>query len=275
MRRFLLFALFALVPLACSTQMASQSAKVDTGKIDDYPPPVEVDDTGKGKGPQPNEAGWVQLFNGKDKTGWHTLPDAPGKWEVSFGVLTGSSPELSFLYSDRDDYQNFHVRMEAKASDKCDSGLFFRASKPEKAGKKGPGNPKGYEAQINNTGMGGMGGSMTGSLLIGGGGGGGKTSVSEKLVEPDAWYIHEVIADGNRIKILVNGKVTVDYTDVSTKGGPTKGHFAIQSKAPLADKADKAAKKAGKKGGAPEAGIPQIIYVRKLEIKELPPTSGK
>src|SRR5438876_976422 len=143
MRRFMLFALFALLPLACSTQTSSTSGKQDTAKGDE----VEGGGTEKDKkgDKDSGEPGWVQLFNGKDKTGWHTLPDDKGNWEVRFGELVGNSPELSFLYSDRDDYQNFHVRMEAKASDKCDSGLFFRATKPEKAGKKGPGNPKGYE----------------------------------------------------------------------------------------------------------------------------------
>ena len=32
---------------------------------------------------------WTPLFNGKDLTGWHTMPG--GKWEVVDGAITGIS----------------------------------------------------------------------------------------------------------------------------------------------------------------------------------------
>src|SRR5258707_1112859 len=70
--------------------------------------------------------GWVQLFNGKDLTGWKTHPDQPGDWKVEGGVLVGSNI-ASYLYSDRGDYENFHLRVEVKLNRDGDSGIFFRA----------------------------------------------------------------------------------------------------------------------------------------------------
>src|SRR5436305_2970705 len=87
------------------------------------------------------EAGaWVQLFNGKDLSGWKIYPQpnkreieevipkmADGKvvayegklkkdgsvvplWRVEDGILVGSGPH-SHLFSERDDYENFVFRV--------------------------------------------------------------------------------------------------------------------------------------------------------------------
>src|SRR5262245_54170342 len=92
-----------------------------------------------------NEGGWVQLFNGKDLTGWKLHPNAnkETKWEVIEGWLVGSG-QASMLYSDRDDYANFHFKITAKINDKGNSGQYFRAQFV-------PGFQTGIEAQINAT----------------------------------------------------------------------------------------------------------------------------
>ncbi|HEV3203615.1 MAG TPA: DUF1080 domain-containing protein, partial [Gemmataceae bacterium] len=87
--------------------------------------------------------GWVQLFNGKDLTGWKTHPDDKAKWEVKDGILVGTGP-AGHLFSERDDYENFQYRIEAKINDKGNSGQYFRT-------QFGKSFPKGYEAQINST----------------------------------------------------------------------------------------------------------------------------
>jgi hypothetical protein len=79
--------------------------------------------------------------------------------------------------------------------------------------------------------------------------------VKEQLHKPDEWFTEHVIADGNHIQIFVNGKKTVDY--IEDKNLFTKGHLAIQGHAAL--KVD------GKV-------YPTVITVRKVEVKELPPT---
>ena len=76
------------------------------------------------------------------------------------------------------------------------------------------------------------------------------SKVTEMLVPPDTWFTQEVIAKGNHIVILVNGKKVVDFVD--TKNTYTKGHFAIQQHPPA--------------GGTKES----IIMIKKAEVKELP-----
>jgi hypothetical protein len=197
-----------------------------------------------------SEKGWVQLFNGKDLTGWKIHPKPGGAiqevvtvekdgkvvafegklkdgkqvplWRVEDGVLIGSGP-ASHLFSARDDYQNFRFRVEAQINDHGNSGQYFRTA-------FGPGFPKGYETQINST----HGDPIrTGSLYPSFGPSRedrDKIIIKERLVEPDTWFTQEVTAIGNHIVIKVNGKTTVDYKD--PKNTFKKGHFALQGHDP-------------------------------------------
>ncbi len=91
---------------------------------------------------------WVALFNGKDLTGWKTHPSQPGNWRVKKGILIGAGA-TSHLYSVRDDYKDFHLRVEARINDGGNSGVFFRSQfGPGTPQNKGAPWPFGYEAEI-------------------------------------------------------------------------------------------------------------------------------
>src|SRR5262245_51693393 len=65
--------------------------------------------------------GFVQLFNGRDLTGWKSPAESKTKWEVTDGAMTGNGPP-GHLFSERGDYENFVYRMEIKINDKGNSG---------------------------------------------------------------------------------------------------------------------------------------------------------
>ena len=154
--------------------------------------------------------GWIQLFNGKDLTGWKTHPADKAHWEVQDGVLVGTGP-AGHLFSEKGDYENFYYRVEAMINDKGNSGQYFRTTFAKAF-------PPGLEAQINATHPDPV---KTGSLY------GYKDCLIYKAPHgPDEWFTQEVLADGNHIVIKVNGKVTVDKVIPDLKF--TKGHFAIQ-----------------------------------------------
>jgi hypothetical protein len=192
-------------------------------------------------GEKGDDKGWVQLFNGKNLDGWKTHPKNPGKWRVENGMIISGGNEVSHLFSERGDYENFHYRIEAKISDKGNSGQYFRT-------QFGTGYPKGYEAQINSTFP--PDPQRTGSLY-------GLVRITDQLVKADTWFTQEVIANGNHIIILVDGKKVVDHVD--KKNTHTRGHFALQQHSPYKDK---------KSGEVFES----VLHVKKIEVKELPPT---
>lgn len=180
------------------------------------------------------QSGWVQLFNGKDLTGWKTSPTEKGNWSVVDGVIVGKGKKRSHLFSERGDYRDFHYRVEAKISDKGNSGQYFRT-------KYQDGYPPGYEAQINSTFPDPQ---KTGSLYN-------FSKITKQLVPPDTWFTQEVIAKGNHIIIKVNGKKVVDFVD--KKNTYKQGHFAFQQHSPAA------------------GGPPSMVSIRKVEVMEFPP----
>ena len=76
-------------------------------------------------GEKRDDQGWVELFNGKDLTGWKTHPRDKAKWQVRDGLLIGSGG-TGHLFSERGDYQNFRFRVEAMINDHGNSGQYFR-----------------------------------------------------------------------------------------------------------------------------------------------------
>ena len=171
--------------------------------------------------------GWVSLFDGKTLSGWTTADGTPGNWVVKDGAITCSG-NASHLFSPRGDYKNFRFKAEVMINDGGNSGQYFRT-------QKGPGFPKGYEAQINSTHRDPV---KTGSLYN-------HVPVKKILVPPDTWFTQEVEAVGNHIIIKVNGETTVDYKD--PKNSFTSGHFAFQFHDPTCK-----------------------VKIRKIEVKELP-----
>jgi hypothetical protein len=193
---------------------------------------------GRGDDKKETKDGWVQLFNGKDLTGWKTYPKGLGKWKVEDGAIVGTGP-ASHLFTEKGDYRNFHFRMEIMINDKGNSGQYFRT-------RFEGGFPTGWEAQINAT----HGDPVkTGSLY--------PDSRQKDLKDvkgirilkadhkPDEWFTQEVICVGPKITILVNGKKTVEWTDPKERF--KTGHFAIQQHDPGS-----------------------VVKVRKVEVKELP-----
>ncbi|MBX7106423.1 MAG: DUF1080 domain-containing protein [Gemmataceae bacterium] len=196
--------------------------------------------------PEPASEGWVQLFNGKDLSGWKVHPDLRGHWEVKDGVLVGSRSQ-GFLFTERGDYQNFHLRAEAKINLGGDSGIFFHAGygilRGGKSWQFGPAG--GYEVELhknrNHTRPTGSVAEVPGDAppdLLG-------PPADGSLTEPDQWFTMEIIVNQNRFITKVNGLETADCTDPLDRH--PRGHVGLQ----VWDRNT-------------------VVRFRKIEIKELP-----
>jgi hypothetical protein len=154
---------------------------------------------------QPDENGWVHLFDGKTLTGWKSF-DGTG-WTMEDGVVTGRGG-VSHLFSPNL-YTNLEFKAEVKLNHSGNSGMYFRT-------KFGPDFPRGYEAQVENTSPDPQ---RTGSLYN-------FHAVHEQLVADDTWWTQHIIAISNHIVIKINDKIQTDYVD---KRNTYKwGHLALQ-----------------------------------------------
>jgi hypothetical protein len=199
--------------------------------------------------PKPDANGWIPLFTGKDLDDWQVHEKTNPKefriingngvgrsiqsyvgfdklganskrtilWEVINGTLIGSRGK-SHLFTKKADFEDFHLRIEAKINNFGNSGVFIRA--PFSGGV-----PKGYEAQINASHAEPY---RTGGLNPAGPLAKYRTKIGVKTAPhlPQEFFILEVIALGPRIRVLVNGKQTADFTDPDNTY--KKGCIALQ-----------------------------------------------
>jgi len=75
--------------------------------------------------PSAEQDGWINLFNGKDLSGWHLRnPNGPNLWKVENGVYTTAAKGTD-LQTDRDFY-NFQLHVEFKVAAGSNSGVYMR-----------------------------------------------------------------------------------------------------------------------------------------------------
>lgn len=132
-------------------------------------------------------------------------------WNIRDGVLHGEGG-LSHLFSPRGDYQDVRVRAELRINAGGNSGLYVRSGDARPF-------PNGYEAQINST----IDGPKTGSLYFAVNK---AVKVDPSPVPADTWFTLEVEAIDNRIRVRVDGKLTVEHVDTSRRF--MKGAIALQ-----------------------------------------------
>jgi hypothetical protein len=167
------------------------------------------------------DSGFVSLFNGKDTSGWKTHPKQPGNWRVENGIIIGSGPAASHLYTARDDYQDYHLRLDMRVNGDY-GGVFVRAAWPTME----PWWPLGYGAGIQHT----AGKADSTVSLFVANRDPAVVSVPLALAATGDWLAIDLIVQGDRIIIKVNGTTTVDYTD--EKRYKSSGHIVLQQHNP-------------------------------------------
>ncbi len=163
---------------------------------------------GGGVGQAPS--GPIPLFDGRTFEGWEG--DIGKTWRIQDGAIVGGSltervPRNDFLVTTRS-FDNFVLRLKFKLEGSegfINSGVQFRSQRA-----KDPAHEMiGYQADI--------GAKYWGALYD-------ETRRNRILAEPDAgivtdvvrlndWNDYEIRAEGRRIRLRLNGRETVDYTE--------------------------------------------------------------
>lgn len=187
------------------------------------------------------EEKFVELFNGKDLTGWKVDERV---WSVEDGLLTGKSPasdpKLSsntFAIWEDGELGDFELVAEFRLEGENNSGVQYR-SQPNP--KNGPFSIVGYQADIHSAPQ------YTGMLYDEGGRGIAAERGQQVVLKPEGkkdvkalpgewkpidlteWTTIEVKAVGNRLIHKINGKTTVDVTDEDPKNADAKGLLGLQ-----------------------------------------------
>lgn len=174
----------------------------------------ELSDTDK-------KAGWINLFNGKDFSGWKIDKWNPTSITIKDGAIRcQGKPSMLYCTNEKvKDAKNFHFIADVMTKPGSNGGIFFHTKYQDK------GWPVGHEAQVNQT----QGDPVkTGSIYV----------VKKHLQAPakdNEWFRYEIIVMGNTVETKVDGKTVVIYQEKSGIEGKRKlsqGTFGIQAHDP-------------------------------------------
>jgi hypothetical protein len=165
----------------------------------------------------------VQLFNGKDLSGWRQSKAGPPDWTVKDGTLVspGSGPEI---ISDHK-FQDFKLHLEFNCGRDANSGVYLRGR---------------YEVQVETESQGESATHHTGAVY------GFLAPTPEQPRSPDVWQTYDITLIGRRVTIVLNGKTVIDNQEIpgitggaldSNEGAPgpiylqgsEKGHVAYRN----------------------------------------------
>jgi hypothetical protein len=176
---------------------------------------------------QKESKGWISLFDGKTLTDWK-VGDNAATFTVDSGRIVAHGNVAHLFYDGKagdHNFKNFHFKAEVMTTPGSNSGIYFHT-----AFQQGDWPSKGYEVQVNNSHTDWR---RTGSLYA-------VQDVKEVLVKDNEWFTEEIIVQGKKVTIMVNGKVVVEYTEPDSAqrsadmGGRvlSSGTFALQGHDP-------------------------------------------
>ncbi len=164
------------------------------------------------------DEGYVLLFDGESLDGWD---GDPSLWSVRDGSIVGSSDghpvETNTFLIYRKPFRDFVLRLEVRLRN-GNSGIQFRSEQLPGAGWI----VRGYQADLSDAGD----RSAWGNFYEERG------RRRELMATPDEgwqrakdvvlrqqWNHYEILAEGDRVRLILNGKVTFDGTDDNTGSG--------------------------------------------------------
>ena len=163
------------------------------------------------------------LFDGRTFSGWEG--DTTRMWRIEDGALVGGSltetvPKNDFL-STMKRYGNFVLRLQFKlaGTGTVNAGVQFRSERTREPAHE----MTGYQADIGEKYWGSLyDESRRNRVLLGP-----DQAQMAALVKAGDWNDYEIRAEGRRIRLTLNGRQTVDYTEEDTSI-PMSGLIALQ-----------------------------------------------
>lgn len=158
-----------------------------------------------GSGLRAADGGWIRIFNGKDLSGWKSNEAGEGKagvFEVEDGKLKVSGGRSHLFYVGTDGqarFKNFEFKAKLMTTTGANSGIYFHTEFQDTDWPK-----KGFECQVNAT--------HTDRKKTGG-----LYAVKDVLDIPpnkdDVWCDYYLKVEGKHVVIMIDGKVTTDWTE--------------------------------------------------------------
>jgi hypothetical protein len=148
----------------------------------------------------PAKKKWISLFDGKTLNGWKVGANAE-TFKVEDGAIVVNGKVAHLFYdgtAGNHNFKNFELKLDVMTMPGSNSGVYIHTQYQESSWPK-----KGYEVQVNNS-QGDW--RRTGGLYA-------IQDIKEPPAKDNEWFTMHIVVKGKNIKISVNDKQLVDYTE--------------------------------------------------------------
>ena len=172
-----------------------------------------------------DETGFKPLMDGKTFAGWKIAEENTNTFRIEDGAFVANGNRCHLFYvGDEQPFKSFHLKVDVMTDPVSNGGIYFHTKYQPQGWPKG-----GFECQVNNT-QGDW--KKTGSLYD-------LVNVSQSLAADKKWWTQEILVEGNKVTVIVDGKIVLQYIEPpSAQAGKdferklNEGTFALQGHDP-------------------------------------------
>jgi hypothetical protein len=161
---------------------------------------------------------WISLFDGKSLNNWKA-GEHPTTFSVADGAIVVFGERAHLFYDGpikNHDFKNFEFKLSVMTTPGSNSGIFVHTAYQDEGWPS-----KGYEIQVNNSHTDWR---RTGSVYA-------LQDVREAPAKDNEWFTQHIVVNGNKITVMVNGKVINEYSE-KDPAKITTGTVALQGHDP-------------------------------------------
>ncbi len=166
----------------------------------------------------------VSLFDSKTFAGWSG--DTTKTWRIEAGAFVGGSLQTTVPHNDflttAQEYKNFDLRLKVKLAGKegfLNGGIQIRSQRVINP----PYEMSGYQADMGEGYWGSLYDESRRNKVLAQP----PKEVLKRILKPNDWNDYAIRCEGNRIRLWLNGTLTIDYTEYDTSL-PQKGLIGLQ-----------------------------------------------
>jgi len=172
-----------------------------------------------------NEAGFVQLFDGKSFDGWKIADQQNKSWRIEDGVIVANGkPSHLFYVGDEKPFKDFELKVDVMTEPGSNGGIYFHTKYQETGWPKA-----GFECQVNVTHTDYK---KTGSLYD-------IANLGVTPAQDNKWWTQHITVKGSKVQVRIDGKLVLEYNEPpGTQAGKdfqrkiSEGTFAFQAHDP-------------------------------------------
>ena len=161
------------------------------------------------------QQGFELLFDGKSLDKFDVAPGQEKIFHVVDGAIKTDSSGAGGTLLTKENYANFIIKAEFRASPEVNSGIMLRNPRPGASGSKKGGGGQGYELQIRDKDPGNYSGGsfLTGSIVNV------AKAPADAKIKPGEWNTVECTVDGDHMVVIYNGRTVADGHDSKLTNG--------------------------------------------------------